>query len=166
MPQFVVDTMLGRLAHWLRAMGYDTIYLGQADDPRLLEISVSEDRILVTRDRKLARAAEQRGCLIRTERVEDQLAEVVATLGLSPPPADWLSRCLECNARLERREKAAIRACIPDYVFATQSEFMGCPGCGKIYWVGSHADRILTRLGRMLGREGTGRYHADPHQAP
>jgi uncharacterized protein len=156
MPRFVVDTMLGRLAHWLRAMGYDTVYLGPADDDRLLEISMAEDRILMTRDGRLARAAEERGCLIRAERLDDQLAEAVDKLGLSPPEADWLSRCLACNARLERREKVAIRALVPEYVFATQSEFMGCPGCGKIYWVGSHADRMLTRLGRVLGREGTG----------
>jgi uncharacterized protein len=148
--------MLGRLAHWLRAMGYDTIYLGPADDSRLLEISMAEDRILVTRDGRLARGAEGRGCLIRGERVDDQLAEAVEKLGLSPPEADWLSRCLECNARLEPREKVAVRAHVPEHVFATQSEFTGCPGCGKIYWVGSHADRMLTRLGRVLGREGTG----------
>jgi len=156
MLRFVVDTMLGRLAHWLRAMGYDTIYLGPADDDRLLEISTAEERILVTRDGKLARAAGARGCLIRAERVDDQLAEAVDKLGLSAPATDWLSRCLECNARLEPRQKAAIRACVPEHVFATQSEFTGCPDCGKIYWVGSHADRMLTRLGRVLGQEGTG----------
>jgi uncharacterized protein len=155
MPRFVVDTMLGRLAHWLRAMGYDTVYLGPADDHRLLEISISQDRILVTRDTKLARAAEERGCLIRAERADAQLAEAVDKLGLSPPEADWLSRCLECNARLEPREKAAIRALVPEHVFTTQSEFMGCPGCGRIYWVGSHADRMLARIGRVLGREET-----------
>jgi uncharacterized protein with PIN domain len=156
MPRFVVDTMLGRLAHWLRAMGYDTVYLGPAEDHRLLEISVSDDRILVTRDGRLARAAEERGCLIRAERVDAQLAEAVDKLGLLPPEADWLSRCLECNARLEPREKAAIRALVPEHVFATHAEFMGCPACGRIYWVGSHADRMLTRIGRVLGRKGTG----------
>jgi uncharacterized protein len=156
MPRFVVDTMLGRLAHWLRAMGYDTVYLGPADDQRLLGISVSDDRVLVTRDAALARAAENRGCLIRAERADAQLAEAVEKLGLFPPEADWLSRCLECNARLEPQEKAAIRALVPEHVFATQSEFMGCPGCGRIYWVGSHADRMMARIERVLGRKETG----------
>jgi uncharacterized protein len=67
-PRFVVDVMLGRLAHWLRAMGYDTVYDGRADDDRLLALSIADDRILITRDASLATAAGRRGCLIRIQR--------------------------------------------------------------------------------------------------
>jgi uncharacterized protein with PIN domain len=155
-PRFVVDTMLGRLARWLRAMGYDTVYLGQAGDRRLLQVAQTEDRILVTRDRRLARVAHSRGCLVRSELVDDQILEVVAQLALAPPEADWLTRCLECNTRLEARDKTLLRDLVPQHTFATQSEFMGCPGCGRIYWAGSHADRMLARLTRLLGRGGGG----------
>lgn len=155
-PRFVVDTMLGRLARWLRAMGYDTLYLGPAEDRRLLQLSHAEERILLTRDAKLARLAEPRGCLIRADQVDYQLAEVVEKLTLTPRDTNWLSRCLECNAILEPRQKQTVSGLVPDYIFATQTEFMGCPSCGKLYWPGSHADRMLARLSQLLRREGRG----------
>ncbi len=155
-PRFVVDTMLGRLARWFRAMGYDTLYLVPAEDRRLLQLSVAEDRILLTRDGKLARLAGSRGCLIRADQVDNQIVEAVEKLALAPPETGWLSRCLECNATLEPRQKPTLSGLVPDYILATQNEFMGCPRCRKIYWSGSHADRMLARLARLLGREGRG----------
>jgi len=155
-PRFVVDAMLGRLARWLRAMGYDTLYLGQAGDRRLLQLALTEERILVTRDRRLARLAHPTGCLIHSERLDDQIAEAVAALTLAPDEAEWLSRCLECNGRLEPRERARLEGVVPEHVFAAHQDFMGCPDCGKIYWPGTHADQMLARLGRLLGRGGAG----------
>jgi len=154
--RFVVDTMLGRLARWLRAMGYDTLYVGPAEDRRLLQLAATEDRILLTRDGKLARLAGPRGCLIQADRVDGQLAETVEKLALAPHETLWLSRCLECNATLGPRQKAALSGLIPDHIFATQTEFMGCPGCGRVYWSGSHSDRILARLARLFNRDRRG----------
>jgi hypothetical protein len=153
-PRFVVDTMLGRLARWLRAMGYDTLYPGQADDRRLLEVARREERILVTRDRRLARLAEPHHCLIRSELVDEQILEAVERLALSPRDSRWLTRCLECNAALEPRDKAALRDLVPEHIFSAHAEFMACPDCARIYWAGSHADRMLERLERLLGRLG------------
>ena len=149
--RFVVDTMLGRLARWLRALGYDTLYLGQAEDRRLLQLARAEERILITRDRRLARLAEPHGCLIRSELVDEQLREAAAQLALAPRSDDWLSRCLECNARLEARAREVVRELVPEHIFATHTEFMSCPACARIYWAGSHADRMLERLGRLFG---------------
>jgi uncharacterized protein len=153
-PRFVVDIMLGRLARWLRAMGYDTRYPGptpcHAGDRQLLQIAGVEDRILITRDRMLARLAEPRDCLIRAERLDEQLVETVECLGLHPREQDWLSRCLDCNSPLEGRPRAGVRGLVPEQVFATHAEFRSCPGCAKIYWAGSHTDRILERLARVL----------------
>jgi uncharacterized protein len=149
-PRFVVDTMLGRLAHWLRAMGYDTLYFGPADDARLLELARVDDRVLVTRDARLAALAGGHGCRVRGERVDAQLEEIVETLALVPPDAEWLSRCLECNRALERREPDDVRTRVPQRVFATHTEFRGCPGCGRVYWAGSHFDRIRQRLERLV----------------
>ena len=150
--RFVVDTMLGRLARWLRAMGYDTLYLGPAEDRRLLQLALAEDRVLLTRDGKLARLAGARGCLIRADQVNHQLVEAVEKLALGPQDTLWLSRCLECNTMLEPREKSTLRGLVPDYILSSQTEFMGCPGCGKVYWSGSHADRMLERLAALFGR--------------
>lgn len=152
-PRFVVDTMLGRLARWLRAMGYDTLYLGPTEDRRLLQLAHAQDRILLTRDGRLARLAGTRGYLIRADQVDRQIVEIVKGLALAPPDAGWLSRCLECNATLEPLPKQTLSGLVPEYIFATQTDFMGCPGCGKIYWPGSHADRMLARMARLL-REG------------
>jgi uncharacterized protein len=149
-PRFVVDTMLGRLARWLRAMGYDTLYPGQAEDRRLLQLARAERRILLTRDRGLARLAEPHSCLIRGERVDDQVIEAVQRLALNPDNSDWLSRCLECNGSLEPGSRESIRGLVPEHVFATHTDFMRCPGCGRIYWAGSHADRMIARLSQFL----------------
>lgn len=142
--------MLGRLAHWVRALGYDAVYLGPADDQYLLRLCREEDRILVTRDVKLAQAAAARGCLVRADRVREQLAEVVRRLTLEAPRDDWLSRCLECNTLLARRAGDAVGDRVPPRIRATHSEFWACPGCGKVYWAGSHAERILECLHRVL----------------
>jgi len=84
--------------------------------------------------------------------VDDQLLEAVERLALAPDGSGWLSRCLECNAPLEPGDREALRGLVPERVFATHSDFMRCPGCAKIYWAGSHADRMLERLTRLLGR--------------
>lgn len=151
-PRFVVDAMLGRLARWLRALGYDTLYPGPADDHRLLELSTLEERILLTRDGHLARQAGARGCLIRAEDVDTQLLETVQRLALSPDAMDWFTRCLDCNGSLEPRLKSAIRSLVPERIFDTQTEFTGCPSCGKIYWWGSHAERMQARLRGLFPR--------------
>jgi uncharacterized protein len=152
MPRFVVDTMLGRLARWLRAMGYDTLYPGQAEDRRLLQLACAEDGILVTRDRMLARLAEPRSCLIRGERVDDQVVEAVQHLALDPDDTDWLSRCLDCNAPLEQGSRESLEELVPEHVFATHTNFMRCPSCAKIYWAGSHANHMVERLSQLLAR--------------
>ncbi len=151
-PRFLIDTMLGRLAHWLRAMGYDTVYLGQADDADLLRRARQEGRLLLTRDAELAAAAARQGCLVRARRLEEQLTEVVAKLGLAAAEEGWLSRCLDCNTLIEPASREAVRDRVPPRALAGHDAFWACPGCGKAYWQGSHADRMLARLAALLGR--------------
>lgn len=150
-PRFVTDTMLGRLARWLRAMGYDTVYFKVAEDRSLLQLARAEGRTLLTRDTRLARLAGAGGLLIRSTELEPQLVEVIGRLGLRPDGADLLSRCLECNTPLLERSRESVREAVPAWIFATRERFVGCAGCGRIYWQGSHTDRMLARLGRLLG---------------
>lgn len=150
-PRFVLDTMLGKLARWLRALGYDALYFKAADDRQLLQLARREARTLLTRDARLARLAGTHGLLIRETALDSQLSEVIKRLTLVPSGEGILSRCLECNGVLEDRSKDSVRGRVPEYIFATQERFVGCPACARIYWQGSHADRILARLDRIVG---------------
>lgn len=148
--RFVADVMLGRLARWLRALGYDTLYFRDAPDSRLLGIALREERRLLTRDARLAARAGPLGLLVRAEDLDGQLREVMERCGLSARAP--LSRCLECNGALEARDRAAVQGRVPPYTFATQSEFWECGGCGRVFWPGTHAEGILRRLHPYLAR--------------
>jgi uncharacterized protein with PIN domain len=142
--RFVADVMLGKLARWLRALGYDTLYFRDAPDSRLLGIALRERRQLLTRDVGLAARAGAAGFLIQTEGLDAQLREVMAASGLrSRAP---LSRCLECNGTLARRAPTEVRDRVPPYTAATQQEFWECAGCARVFWAGTHAEGILSRL--------------------
>jgi hypothetical protein len=150
-PRFLIDTMLGRLTHWLRAMGYDAVCPGRADDDDLLRRAGQEGRLLLTRDVRLATAAAGQGCLVRARRLEEQLTEVVAKLGLAAARERWLSRCLACNTPVEGAPRQAVRHRVPPRALALHDTFWVCPGCGRVFWQGSHADRIVERLAALLG---------------
>jgi uncharacterized protein with PIN domain len=142
--RFVADVMLGKLARWLRALGYDTVYERDAPDARLLGVAIREARRLLTRDVALAARAGAVGLLVRADDLDGQLRQVVGACGLDPRAP--LSRCLECNGLLAAREPAAVRDRVPPYTFATQAGFSECEGCRRVYWAGSHARGILARL--------------------
>jgi hypothetical protein len=152
--RFVADVMLGKLARWLRALGYDTLYFRDAPDSRLLGIALRERRRLLTRDAGLAARAGAAGLLVRAEDLDAQLRGVMDACGLvSRAP---LSRCLECNGVLASRRPAQVRDRVPPYTLATQTEFWECAGCRRVFWAGTHARGILGRLHPYLSpsREG------------
>jgi hypothetical protein len=148
-PRFVADGMLGRLARWLRALGYDTLYFRDAPDRRLLAVALAERRRLLTRDAALARRAREVGFLVRAEALDLQIQEVTAACGLAGRRA--LSRCLECNALLAEAAREAVRDRVPPYTFATRREFWTCTGCGRVFWAGTHLTGIRRRLAPYLG---------------
>jgi len=140
-PRFLVDTMLGRLATWLRLLGYDAAYF-RGPDTELVARARRESRILLTRDSRLPGGRRlPPHLLVQSDRVGPQLAEVVAAFGLDlRRPAE--RRCPRCNQPLLSRERAAVADRVPEYVWSHQEAFWGCPGCGRIYWAGSHRRRI------------------------
>lgn len=152
-PKFFADAMLGALARWLRILDVDVAYDPALDDAALVDRAVAEDRIILTRDRRLThrRLARDRHVLIRSELVEEQVRQVLTELGLSPDPQGLLGRCLQCNLPLDPMEASQARARIPPWVARTHDEYRVCPGCGRIYWRGTHAERIRRRLEGMLG---------------
>jgi uncharacterized protein len=143
-PRFVADAMLGRLARWLRALGYDTLYLRDAPDRRLLAVALADRRRLLTRDAALARRAREAGLLVRAEALDAQIQEVTAACGL--PERRPLSRCLECNALLAAAPPEAVRDRVPPYTFLSRREFWTCTGCGRVFWAGTHVTGIRRRL--------------------
>jgi uncharacterized protein with PIN domain len=143
-PRFVADAMLGRLARWLRALGYDTLYFRDAPDRRLLAVALGERRRLLTRDVALARRARDTGLLVRAESLDAQIHEVTVACGVAGHRA--LSRCLECNGLLGPAAPEAVRDRVPPYTFATQREFWTCAGCCRVFWAGTHVTGIRRRL--------------------
>lgn len=154
-PRFIVDLNVGKLAKWLRIMGYDTTFLPEANDGELIRIAMTEDRILLTKDtqileRRVAAKGPLKVLLISADAVGEQLRQVVQSFGL-----EWLqgafSRCIECNRPLMSKPKAEVQDLVPPYVFKNHDEFMECPSCRKVYWKGSHWQRMHQELFQLKG---------------
>jgi hypothetical protein len=148
---FVCDAMLGSLARWLRFAGFDTLYEPESRTPTLVGRARAEGRWLLTLDRSLAARAGPRVVLLHGADVALQLADLRRRLPLVIERERFLSRCSCCNGALQEitREEAAAR--VPPYVAATASRFFFCPGCGRIYWPGTHPGRIARRLEALFG---------------
>ncbi len=135
--------MLGRLAKWLRLAGYDTRYWRDGSDTDLIAAAQAEERLIITRDRQLAGRRGVRAVLVMAETLDEQIAEVRGQLSGNPQP---FSRCPECNEPLESLSHSEARELVPPYVWHTQSEFHRCPGCGRVYWKGTHWPAVQARL--------------------
>lgn len=147
-PRFVADTHLGKLARHLRMAGFDTLYGNDWGDERIVAISRSERRTILTRDRGLLRRRDvERGYCVRSVASEEQLGEVVRALQLEGLLAPF-TRCRECNAPLEDVARAAVLDRLPAPVRAAYERFRRCPGCDRVYWEGSHFDRMQATLRR------------------
>lgn len=144
--RFLCDAMLGRLAHWLRILGYDTAY-SNMDDHALARQARAEGRILLTRDTQLAQRRGIQALLITSDGLEEQIRQVLTTFGLRPQ--DTFSRCPVCNARLQTLSREAAQVRVPLHVSQTHDTFQECPACRRVYWPGSHWTRIRQRLDAM-----------------
>ena len=137
-PRFVLDGHLGRLAAYLRMLGFDVWYQALADDVELAGVCAAEHRILLTRDIGLLKRREvERGYFVRSDRPHEQLREVATRYLLSPHIAAF-SRCMSCNGLLQPVSKESVLHLLPPHTRATKEEFSRCEDCEKIYWKGSH----------------------------
>ena len=148
-PRFLADQMLGRLAVWLRLLGYDTAQPLDRPDSWLLRLAREEDRVLLTQDAPLARATSVATYYVQARTFEDQLAEVIAAFRLSVDPARLLTRCTRCNSPVDRLAAEEARPLVPPAVREAHDDFFACPSCRKIYWRGDHCARILDRLAAL-----------------
>ncbi|MGH7904031.1 MAG: Mut7-C RNAse domain-containing protein [Candidatus Dormibacteraceae bacterium] len=151
--RFAADANVGRLARWLRVLGYDATYRPHVRDADLVRQALAEGRVLLTRDadlmhRRVITSGRLPALLVEHDLVEDQLRQVSARLRLDTALA--LTRCLECNLELEARAPEAVAARVPSHVRRTQSRYSECPLCRRVYWSGTHRTgmrRVLAGLG-------------------
>ncbi|HXF65830.1 MAG TPA: Mut7-C RNAse domain-containing protein [Burkholderiales bacterium] len=148
--EFVADAHLGGLARLLRMLGFDTLYDNRLSDRDILAIVRREPRIVLTRDRELLKCREiARGCFVRAVKPEPQLAEVAARYGLARRMRPF-TRCLHCNLPLEALGRQAAAQRVPQSIAERYREFSRCPGCQRIYWQGSHWERMRALLAAAL----------------
>jgi hypothetical protein len=148
--KLLADCMLGRLAKWLRLLGYDTAYENDATDHALARRARAEGRVLLTRDQELAGRRGLDALLINSEELEEQIGQVREALG--PPLDPSLSRCSVCNGRLEEVPAADVVDRVPPYVRRTHDDFFRCTQCERVYWRGSHVEAMDAELERFSQR--------------
>jgi uncharacterized protein with PIN domain len=150
--KFIVDCMLGKLAKWLKILGFDAVYLNKAEDRELLLQARGERRILLTKDRELIRAAAgSPHLLVQSDNWEEQLEQVVEAFRLRSR-AEPHSRCLACNVRLKAIPKPMARNLVTPFVLERAPVFAVCPSCGRLFWPGSHFRDMDEKIARILGQ--------------
>ena len=159
--KFVADNNVGKLARWLRLMGYDTLLFRQKDDDQMIQRALSEDRVVLTKDaqfmkRRLVTSGRLKAIYIREDDPKVQAQQVVKTLKLDYHFKPF-SLCLECNQALVGRGKQEVRNLVPPHVLETQSQYTECPACHRIYWPGTHWQAMMRKLQDL--QEASGERH-------
>jgi len=143
-----VDTMLGRLARWLRILGHDVAYGPHLHGAGLVACARHDDRLILTRDTQLVRDPQlPPHVFVTSDHFRDQLRQVAAEVPLARGAT--FSRCLECNVVLAATDRDAVRARVPPYVFETQDRFWTCPRCHRVFWPATHHARMRDELSAL-----------------
>jgi uncharacterized protein with PIN domain len=152
LTRFVADCHLGGLARLLRMAGFDTLYRSDYGDREIATIALRDQRIVLTRDRELLKMREiSHGCYVRALEPPRQLVEVLSRLDIAAAARPF-SLCLECNLPLQAVPKIEVAERLPPSVRAGQQHFMHCVRCDRIYWQGSHFERMRRLLDDALAQ--------------
>jgi uncharacterized protein len=152
--KFLADRMLGRLARYLRMLGHDAAYVKEGAPLSLLRRAREEERILLTRDRRLvSTGGKAESVLVGGNAPFLQLKELLDRKIVRLEEGTAFSRCLSCNLRLEAMPREEAEGQVPDYIFFHHDAFLRCSGCGRIYWKGSHLERMRHQLETLLRNE-------------
>ena len=146
--KFLCDQMLGSLAKWLRLFGFDTFYAtAEMDDDELIRVAKKEDRVVITRDKELmSKMKKQKLPIIELNitDVDEQLKIVLKDVSIDQKIV--LSRCSVCNTILNEITKKDVKGKVPERVFENNDKFWFCSNCNKIYWMGTHYDKIINKI--------------------
>ncbi len=149
---FVLDVHLGKLAKYLRMLGWDAKYANNAGDEELAEISFQERRVLLTRDRELLmRSKVEYGYYVRSTDPLEQLEEVLHRFDLFDSVRPF-QRCIKCNMLLEPISKEEVEPRLPPKVKKHFTEFFYCPGCSRIFWKGTHYQKMQDFIATLSSR--------------
>ncbi|MDE1816444.1 MAG: Mut7-C RNAse domain-containing protein [Thaumarchaeota archaeon] len=155
-PSFIVDGMLGNLARKMRLLGYDSRYESSAEDSDLIKMGEKQRRVIVTKDENLSKSAEKIGLatvLIRGNDEVEQIVQIATKLGLSSFAIDSnSSRCVDCNGKLEAIDKIRVMNKVPSGIYERQEKFWVCRDCKKIYWEGTHFEKLQEFVDKLNQR--------------
>ncbi|HMK32335.1 MAG TPA: Mut7-C RNAse domain-containing protein [Nitrosopumilaceae archaeon] len=155
-PNFIVDAMLGNLAKKLRILGYDSKYFSSIEDDKLIAIAKNEKRVILTKDAPLTKIAEKQNVdavLIRGNDEVEQIAQINAKIKFDRFAMDTSnSRCTACNGNLQSVEKYRIIGKIPEGVLEREEKFWICDSCKKIYWEGTHFEKLQEFVNKLNNR--------------
>lgn len=150
---FILDNHLGKLAGYLRMLGFDALYRNDYEDSELAEAAEREGRILLTRDRRLLmRKQVQAGYCVRKHDPREQLQDVLKRFGLRPQVRPF-QRCIRCNTLLEKTRKEQVLERLEPLTKQYYDTFSVCPGCGQVYWPGSHYERMQGMIQKIIENE-------------
>lgn len=148
-PRFIADCHFGKLAKYLRLMGFDTLFFPQIDDNELIDLANKEGRIILTRDRELFQRQQAECTLVAAEKTEKQLQELNRIFDLEKCQRPF-TLCIVCNEPLHNIAKEAILHRLPPKVIRYFSNFEICDKCNRIYWQGDHYKKMKASLEKML----------------
>jgi len=156
--RFIVDSMLGDIARWLRMLGYDTLYSRKYEDWEILKIADRDGRIIITRDIGLFNKARKKGLkvvYVEPSSISDMLASIARKTGLELYFKPNKTRCPYCNTELEVLAKAEALSLVPSFIGVKYDRFWCCPKCNKVFWQGRHwktINSILESAKMKVGR--------------
>jgi len=153
--KFILDVHLGKLAKKLRMLGFDTLYRNNYTDPEIIHISLNEKRIILTHDKGILKAKSvKHGYWIRSSKLEEQIAEVLHRFDLFSQIKAF-HRCMVCNGLIHEVEKETVSTLLLPKIKLYYDEFYTCSVCDKIYWKGSHFDRMVAYIQKLSNLSNT-----------
>jgi uncharacterized protein with PIN domain len=149
--KFLADRTTGKLAKKLRALGFDVLYWGEGRIEEAARAALAEGRMFLTRSRRIPPLGKDlRVTILEADSPREQVREVLQKLRLEPPEEKYFSRCLLCNEELHPVPKGEAEGRVPDFIFRGYDSFHSCPRCRRVYWPGTHLEKMKKEVDRIL----------------